>query len=356
MKKKLWKDRQGIAILITITVITLLIATVLELNRRASEAAEYTAVARDRLTLSHMTSSGIHMAMALLLKDKKEAGEVDSIQEEWASEETISDALADIPFEEGTLDVVIHDEQAKIQLNALVKFPEGRVFNQDQMNMWERFLGYITSPENEDDDATPSAIINSVKDWLDSGDDDAITGVNGAESDYYEDLDPSYRCKNGPMIHVNELLLVKGIPALVEGAGGWDAISNYITIHGMVAETESNKFKFPGEININTAELAVIAALLHMDDVHLAQEIITYREEISDGNYTHDLSKADWYKKAPGCSELSIESKLLTIKSDFFRIKADAELHGIKMTTVANVQRVNKSGKNRCKVLSWQTE
>jgi general secretion pathway protein K len=356
MKDKLWKDRRGIALLITITVITLLIATVLEINRRAGEAAEYTAVARDRITLSYMTSSGIQMAMVLLLKDKKEAGEVDSIQEEWSSEEAVSDALADIPFEDGKLGVVITDELAKIQLNALVKFPEGMVFNQDQMNMWERFLGYITSPENEDEDATPSAIVNSVKDWLDSGDDDAITGVNGAESDYYEGLDPPYKCRNGPMIHVNELLLIKGVPALVKGAGGWDVISNYITVNGMVEETGSAKFTFPGQININTAELPVVAALLHPDDVHLAQEIITYREEMSEGNYTHDLSRADWYKKAPGCSELSIEPKLITTKSDFFRITASAEINDIKMTTVAVIQRENKSGKNRCKILSWQTE
>jgi general secretion pathway protein K len=356
MNRKFWKDSRGIAIMITITVITLLIAMVLELNRRASDAAEYTAVARDRLTLSYMNSSGIHMAMALLLKDKKDAGEVDSIQEEWASEESVSDALAEIPFEDGTLSVAIQDEKAKIQVNALVKFPEGRVFNQDQMNMWERFLGYITSPDNEDDDATPSAIINSVKDWLDSGDDDAITGVNGAESDFYENLDPSYKCRNGPMTHIGELLLVKGVPSLVDSVGGWDAISNYISAAGMETETESNKFTFPGEININTAELPVIAALLHMDDVHLAPEIVAYREEMSEGNYTHDLARADWYKNAPGCSELNIEPKLLTTKSDFFRITASAELHGVKMVTVAVVQRENKSGKNRCKVLSWQTE
>jgi len=355
MMEKMWKDRQGIAILITITVITLLIATVLELNRRAGEAAEYTAVARDRLTLSYMTSSGIQIAMALLLKDKKESGEIDSIQEEWANGEAVSDALADIPFEDGKLEVLITDELAKIQLNALVKFPDGKVFNQDQMNMWERFLGYIISPENENEDATPSAIVNSVKDWLDSGDDDSITGVNGAESDYYEGLDHPYKCKNGPMIHVNELLLVKGVPALVESIGGWGALSGFVTVYGMTEETESGKFTFPGQININTADLPVIASLLQPDDVHLAPEIIAYREEMSEGNYTHDLSKSDWYKKAPGCSELSIDA-MITTKSDFFRVTASAEIHGIKMMTSAVVQRVDKSGKNRCKVLSWQTE
>ncbi len=48
-------------------------------------------------------------------------------------------------------------------------------------------------------------IINSLKDWLDSGDDDAITGLSGAESDYYEGLEPPYSCKNGPMDNLGEV-------------------------------------------------------------------------------------------------------------------------------------------------------
>jgi len=59
----------------------------------------------------------------------------------------------------------------------------------------------------------PSAIINSIKDWLDSGDDDAITGLSGAESAYYQDLDPPYPCRNGPFPHLGELALLKGVTA-----------------------------------------------------------------------------------------------------------------------------------------------
>jgi general secretion pathway protein K len=355
MNEKVKKNNQGVALIITIAVITLLITTTMELNRRAGDSAEYTGVTRDRLKLSHITSSGIHMAMALLLKDKKE-GEVDSLQEEWADKETISDALSDIPFEDSTLTVEIQDELARIQVNALVKFPEGRVFNQDQMNMWERFIGYITSGENEDDDTTASAIVNSIKDWLDSGDDDAISGVNGAESDYYESLEPSYACKNGPMTHIDDIFQVKGVAKLAEQIGGGEIISQYMTIGGMTTDTTTNKFTFPGVININTAELPVIGALLYLTDIHLAQEIVGYREEMTDGNYTHDLSRIDWYKSAPGCSALEIAPALITTKSDFFRITATGELHNVKMTTIAVVQRENKSGKNTCKVLSWQTE
>lgn len=355
MNGKKQKKNQGVALIITIAVITLLISTTMELNRRAGDAAEFTGVTRDRLKLSHMTSSGVNMAMALLLKDKKD-GEIDSLQEEWADKESIADLLGDIPFPEGALTVEIQDELSKIQVNALVKFPDGKDFNQDQMNMWERFVGYITSGEVEDDDTSASAIVNSIKDWLDSGDDDAISGVNGAESDYYNGLEPPYACKNGPMNHVEELLQVKGVSKLVETFGGWEMLSQYLTVHGMETQTTGNKFTFPGKININTAELPVIGALLQVNDLPLAQEIVGYREEMTDGKYTHDLSKPDWYKEAPGCSALSIEPNLITTKSDFFRIIATGELNNVKMMTVVVVERENKSGKNACRVLSWQTE
>jgi general secretion pathway protein K len=342
--------------MITITVITLLVATTMELNRRAVDAAEFAGVSRDRLKLSHMTASGIQMAMAFLVKDKAD-GEVDSIQEDWADKETVTDLMEDIPFPEGRLVVEIQDELSKIQVNGLVRFPEGKDFNQEQMNMWERFVGYATGGEVEDDDTSASAIVNSIKDWLDSGDDDLISGVNGAESDYYRDLEPPYGCRNGPMTHVDELLRVKGVAKLVESVGGWDMMSQYITVYGMEPEKDRNKFTFPGRININTAEMPVIGALLHLDQLPLAKEIVAYREEMKDDTtFANDLSSPTWYKQAPGCSELDLSDKLITNKSDCFRIRATGELNNIRLTTVAVVRRENKSGKNTCKVLSWQTE
>ena len=72
MAKTIRNDR-GIALLLVISVTTILIATALEYNRRARFAVISAAAARDRLTLSHMASSGIHAAMALLAKDRAES-------------------------------------------------------------------------------------------------------------------------------------------------------------------------------------------------------------------------------------------------------------------------------------------
>lgn len=56
----------------------------------------------------------------------------------------------------------------------------------------------------------PSIPIDSLLDWLDSDDEQR---ENGAEAEYYAQLDPPYQPKNGALDTVEELLLVRGITA-----------------------------------------------------------------------------------------------------------------------------------------------
>ncbi len=198
------------ALLITLAVITLLVVTTMELNRRARATVISTAAVRDRHRLSEMLASGVNVAMAMLVEDKKNTT-ADSIQEDWADPEKVKSLLESIPFDEGKLEVSISDELSRIQVNALVKFPDSHTFNEKQVGLWDRFLKLAFLAYEPPDEIDPAnTIINSLKDWLDSGDDDAITGLTGAESDYYLDLDPPYSIRNGPLTHLNELLLVKG--------------------------------------------------------------------------------------------------------------------------------------------------
>jgi DNA uptake protein ComE-like DNA-binding protein len=58
-------------------------------------------------------------------------------------------------------------------------------------------------------------VADAIIDWRDT---DENPGASGAESDYYQSLQPPYRCKNGPFETVEELLLVKGVtPDLLYG-------------------------------------------------------------------------------------------------------------------------------------------
>jgi general secretion pathway protein K len=359
-KKSLLCNNQGIALLITLGVISVLIAVTMELNRKARSTTESMAASKDRFTLSQMATSGIHIAMAVLIQDKNDdpPGGLDSIQENWANPEFLNEVVAAFPFEDGKLALKITDELGRIQVNTIVKFPEGIEANDPQMFLWDRFLNLAKDSGSGFENLEPETIVSSIKDWLDSKDDDAITGLNGAESDYYQSLDPPYECKNGPIANPEELMLIKGItPELYYGVESMFGISNFITtLLGPLSEEENGYHS--GKININTADLPVIAALMPSGDKILAAEIYKYREEVTGSEPLHDLSSPTWYKNAPGCDEVEIDPSLITTFSNFFRIKADATSGLATVSITAVIQRMQNSvsGKWTCKVLSWKTE
>ena len=354
---KIARNNRGIALLITISVTTILVAAALEYNRRARFEVISTAAVRDRMTLSYVASSGVHTAMALLIKDKAESN-FDSLQEDWANPEKIDEILQEIPFDNSKLSIVITDELGKIQINALVAFPDSRQFNESQVIIWERILNVIGSEDDLQNDSNPTAIVNSVKDWLDSGDDEATTGLSGAESSYYEEQDPPYASRNGPIADLNELLLIKGItPQLYYGTENATGLANYMTVHGL-AVGAGTTFNYPGRININTADIPVLAALLGTENQDLAQAIYDYRQEMAAEKDVHDFSSPKWYKSITGFSDVTIDSRLFTTSSDVFRIQSTASINDIQSSVIAVVQRVKnpKSGKWSCKVLNWKPQ
>jgi general secretion pathway protein K len=358
MLTKVFNSNRGIAVLITLSVITVMITAALQLNRKMLTAAESSATDRDRLVLAQMATSGVHTAMAMLIQDKADS-KADSLQEDWADPDKVAEMMGEIPFENGKVTVLITDEMAKLQINALVDFPEGRHYKTKQKQLWERFANRLVSFYEDVDPTEVKVILDSIKDWLDSGDDDA-TEFNGAESSYYEGLETPYACKNGPFTHIGEVALVKGIsPEIFHGFGELMGLANYITIYGIEAveqKIRGNGFTYPGKVNINTADLPVLAALLPEDTESFAQALYDYRLEKEEDTYLRDLTKENWYKEVPGFAGIDIDPALITTSSEIFRIQSTAERNDVKMTLVAVIKRIQekKTGKWRCKVLNWQ--
>ena len=364
IKSRNQRSVSGMAVIMVMAVVLLLVTVALELHLNERNNLLNAAAMRDRVMLSEMVKSGVHMAQAVLVKDRLES-EADSLQEDWADEETLAALIETIPFDRGELQVTIIDELGKIQINALVQFPDGREFSTTQYQLWENFSNKLFSifellEDAEDflEETDTLTIINSLKDWLDSGDDEAITGLSGAESDYYEDLDPPYRCKNDPFDHLSEVRLVKGItPALFDGFGGLAGIGAYLTTYG-AAETDDEKFSFPGKININTAELPVLTAMLPSDSSDFAELLIDYRNAVDGTQYINDLTKTDWYKGVPGFSSIKIDPELITVTSDIFRIVALAKIDNIQSSATVIVRREKEKDNApwRCKVLNWKND
>jgi general secretion pathway protein K len=116
------------------------------------------------------------------------------------------------------------------------------------------------------------------------------------------------------------------------------------------------QFTYKGKININTAEIPVLMALLPEENRDLALAIDEYRLERAGDSYTHELSGATWYKEVPGAGDITIDADLITTASNLFRVVVAAELHGLKMQVTAIVRREEdtESGKFRGRLLSWK--
>lgn len=161
----------------------------------------------------------------------------------------------------------------------------------------------------EDGDAR--GIIDSLIDWMDSGDGDGEEEY-GAENNYYRSLDPPYSCKNGPVESIDELLLVKGITSeLLYGTDERPPLAPLLTA-----------WDSDGKININTADALLLQSLNQGMDRETAEAMISYRE---DENNREQLATTGWYKNVPSFpGDIELQQDLIKTVSTFFTIEATA--------------------------------
>ena len=187
--------------------------------------------------------------------------------------------------------LAIQDEESLININNTSKTVLESIFNKLDI----------------DENAVPS-----LMDWIDEDDDDTNNG-NGAENEYYNNLEEPYFCKNSPLTSINELFFIRNI------GSDWTKLKNSVTIYG------------DGKININTATtftlecigfpssliekitsyIAGADGILHTDDdnyFNTPEEIIEKLEEF--GYIEEDERQA-----------IQNNLSLLKTNSEYFRIK-----------------------------------
>ncbi|MBY0231669.1 MAG: general secretion pathway protein GspK [Gemmataceae bacterium] len=166
----------------------------------------------------------------------------------------------------------VTDECGKINLNGLLALDKGK--GEIALKILEAIPGMSTE------------VANAILDWLDEDDDER---QGGAESKTYGTMQPSYRCKNGPLDSLEELLLVKGVtPELLfggdrnrngtldkeEGGGGEVAgqgLSAYLTVYSREVNVSANGTQ---RINVNNKDLAKLKQSL--TDASMPAEMVTY--------------------------------------------------------------------------------
>jgi general secretion pathway protein K len=142
--------------------------------------------------------------------------------------------------------VRVYDHAGKINLN--------RIRRQSLQEIIEKQLG--DDPDNQQ----VQELLSAWTDWTDLND---LAGINGAEKDYYESLDPPYSPRNSPELDsVEELRLIRGFDELFKDVN----LDAAFTIYGN-GQT----------VNLNLATREAMALLPGLNE-ELIEAIIAYRE------------------------------------------------------------------------------
>ncbi len=325
----------GVALLLVVSVVSLLTVIILQFNKNMRLNLEQTWSFKGREQLYSMAASGIDLAVAVLQTDNL-GNDYDSLHDFWAR---IGDEPLEIFDGRARLSITITDLSGRFPLNSMVNSAaqgstQGATTGLTPELAREIFRRLLLSGDFAvEDDLQANEIVDSIIDWLDSDDNESTYGV---EDGYYESLDPAYTPRNDFMELPNEPAAVKGVtPELLYGNDEKKALADYINVMG-VGKT----------INMNTADPLVLQSLDERIDAEMAALLVEYR---GDENNVAALSEPTWYRGVSGWpGDIEIGGSVLSTTSSYFMIRAEATLDNEALTMSAYVQR---SGKQKMEVL-----
>ncbi len=317
-KRQILSDRSGVALLLALLTISFLVAVTVQLTDSVDLQMQGGANLREAVSLDSMLLSGLHLARAALLVDQRQ-NRFDTTHDAWG---TLGQGISGL-FPGNRLRVKVRDLGGLLQVNALVlsdnerrelrrQDPAGgsrqiQDFEKRQRKVWLRFLTSGRFAVQDEDEAV--ALVDALADWLDADDEERD---HGAENGYYAGLATPYRCRNGPLLYPEELLLVRGFSKkLLYGDGDHVGIIGFLTTAGE-----------DGRININTAPAPVLQALadnLAEEDV---QRLIEFRQDEDNQDL---LRQPGWYRRVDGFpGDVVLDQELITTSSSWFRIRVTA--------------------------------
>jgi len=305
--------QRGMVLLLVLLVVVLLTTLLTEFAFSTLVDLRLTETFRDSTKAYYLAKGGINAGSMLLKEDRNRH---DSFNEAWHQ------GVTGYPVGDGTVSIRIEDLGGKLAINSLV------IGNDPQAAVVDRFYRFFSALELPPP-ADPAELTAALIDWLDSGTDSyreiRVDGrsipVAGAESPYYQGLTPAYRCKNGPLHTLEELVNVKGFtPEVIK------RITPYLAVNGNT------------QVNINTAGLEVIMALGAGIERSKAQKIIDYRAEtpIDDLTQLESLLPPELFSALKTLGNLD----LLGTTSNIYRIEAHASVNDGQRRILAEVDKL----------------
>ena len=318
----IWRDRNGMALLITIMVVSLLVGVTVQFNRNVRQGFFASASRLEGQRLLGIARSGVAMGVALLEADGVE-DRGDNLNDVWAVDDP--ESFAEL-FERGQVAVAVEDLSGRLPINSLVVQEGGGEDDAAKVNEIREILNQLLVSSILEDGGEEQAreIIDSLVDWLDPDEEESEFG---AEAGYYRSLGSAVTCRNGPIRDVDELLLVKGMtPRILYGEGGRPGLIDYITVHGDDAM-----------MNLNTMPRLLMQALHPLMTEELADVLDEYRRA---EEHNEQLGDAGWYQGVDGFpGDIVFPAKVLTASSTYFLIRGEGRLDDQVRRVVAVAER-----------------
>ncbi len=334
MKIRLQRRPRGMAIIIVMVCIFILGLLAGGFASSMKVETKLAMNANNETEMEWMGRSGIEMARYVLGQQMKlPNSQYDSLNQKWAggpggtNDILSSISLTDVTLGHGHFSVKIIDNERKFNINSIRN-------NEVLLGQTLRLLGV--------DGADVPIIIGSIQDWIDV---DETTHPNGAESDYYQSLNPPYYAKNGPIDDISELLFIKGVtpdvfwgpnaadhpPTMFQQSQPTGRNNSLLPTTGIVSAGLADIFTpvSSGLININTASQNVLQMIPGVSE-SVAADILRLRSGPDGQDGTEDdmpLQSVGQLVNA-GLSNQGAQAigAYCTVRSTTFEVQVDVEV------------------------------
>jgi general secretion pathway protein K len=274
-----------------------------------------------------------------------------SLLQKWAggpgTDQETNGPLADIsldgyPVGDGFVDIAMVEQESKFNINTA----DATLLQQVLTTMGV-------------DAGKISVVSDSIQDWIDQDD---ATKPAGAESDFYQGLNPSYYTKNAPIDNLEELQLIQGVTPLMFTGGSADTDSPFKHHQLGFGRAPGQPEDYPfglrdvftpysnGKVNVNTADINVLSCLPGMDS-NSAAGILTLRS--SEGGAAGDgviRSLNQLTPALPGPAALQQFSRYCTVAGNTYEVHITAHVGADSRKFVAVILHY---GNNRAQVVSF---
>jgi len=335
-----FKKQSGVAL------ITALILTTIAVSVAGTVMYRQQIQIRLSSNIAHMEQAYLYAngmedwAGTILIKSFNDHKEYDSVLDDWAV------LLPPIPIPGGVMNGQLFDLQARLNLNSLDRpqpIPpppprEGQPQPEPKPDIADinrqRIQKLIEQVDPDQEMGPPENFTDIVKDWIDkdqengnhsNNPEEEISG-NGAESPYYQSLEPAYYSANTLLVSPTELRLLKGVDKKI-----YNKLKEHVST--LPIKANNNEIKTP--ININTATVDVLKTIgfdpTEAGDIYDKVQDSPFESKEEFENYVSDN-----IPEAPADFKHDTD-----VNSSYFLLQGKVEIHNSRLFINSILERKN---------------